>query len=37
METPVEFAEVLVDYIVQGTLIGTFFLMLLLLLPSRGS
>ena len=37
MATPAEFAEVLVDYIVQGTLIGAFFLMLGLLLPSRGS
>jgi hypothetical protein len=37
MATPAEFATALVDYLVQGVLIGAFLLGLTLLLPSRGS
>jgi hypothetical protein len=37
MATPEEFAAVLAEYVVQGALIGAFFVLLLLLLPSRGT
>jgi Na+-translocating ferredoxin:NAD+ oxidoreductase RnfD subunit len=37
MASPEAFAATLVDFLVQGTLVGAFFLALVLILPVRGS